>query len=117
MANEISAIMGNIDGNRYSVVMVFPLDPAKIKKIGITNVVPTPSSQLSDTESSIVDTVHKTALDTGESVFRRVEIEILDADTPQSLAQKAKDRYAELAPKVQTAYDKTYKYLGSKISP
>lgn len=49
MANEIIALQGARSGNRYDVLMIFPLAPAKIKQVGGVNVVPTPSSGLSAT--------------------------------------------------------------------
>lgn len=116
MASEINAISGNREGNQYTVVMIFPLDSAKIKQVNAANVVPTPSSDLLPLETAIVDAAHKTALDGGTSLFRRVTIPVLDGDTGATLRAKVEAEYTRLKPLVQAAYDKTYKYIGTKLN-
>lgn len=70
MSGEIIAL--EADGEYQTLLYLIPI--AVPKKIGSANLVPTPSSNLSDLAASIVTPEEKAMLDSGELGFRTVQI-------------------------------------------
>ena len=113
MADEIIALEGKPKSNSYSLLMLFPI--ATPKQVNGANVVPTPQSELTTLEASLLTAGQKSALDAGTGVFQRTTIQVLENDTGPTLITKAQSKYTALAIQVSDEYDRRYKFTGSKV--
>lgn len=110
MANEITALDRSKNGN-LSVLFLFAI-PSAIKVAGV---VPTPSAGLPEEAGRIVTQPEKALLDSGDSVFRVVQIGLPNGESQSVTVQRLRDQYAAMSADLSATYRHRYKYTGTRL--
>ena len=113
MANELAILEG--DGkSRYGVLFYFPIPDNIRVTVGGSNVVVTPSSELSEIAALVVTQAEKVELDLGKAVFRVHHYSLGPAMTDAEFIDKMRLDYAAEETEVLARYQDAYRYVGER---
>lgn len=107
-------IIGYGNGDReYTAVFLYPI--ATPKQINSANVVPNPSSSLSEDLKALLVPAEITALDNGTSAFDVISFTRAQQHSNAEITDHLKAKYDIMKTEKARWYQETYRFAGSRI--